>query len=164
MIDFDPYIDAAKASLKAELPGRIAVVNAAYTDGLVVPTPDPDTGYMLGGHPAIYVPLPTVEVAATDWELGESSIEQLSWELGLSIIVRGVVGHPDPDPNYRITMRFGRAITEVLIEPGAFGPGIAAETIRGSYRVDPQLGEDMQVIGIASMEFALGMVEHRPIL
>jgi hypothetical protein len=162
VIDFEPFLDAAIATLKAQLPAALAEINLEHTGDLfTVPFPDADTGYILGGRPIIAVPLPIVQVAATDFELGEASVEQLSYALDLKMTVQATLAHVEADILYRTVMRFGSAIVDVMCEPDAFGGGTVAESVTGAYRVAPDLNESMEIVAATSIEFQLGGVEQR---
>lgn len=161
MLHIEPNLDAAIASLKANLPGSIAVVNAQFTD-FDIPTPAAD-GYSLGAMPVIYQALPLVEVAAPDWTMEGFSIQQLSADMTLSIVVRVTLEHPDADTLYRSAMRFARALIDVLIQPDAFGPTVSVSRVRGAYRVSPEQSDRMEVTGGTSLTFDLEGYEHRSV-
>lgn len=124
-----PILKAAIASLQAGLDDRIAVFNAeAGNPTLVVP----DAGsYAFGGRDdwSVY---PAVEVGAGHVQYGNLSLAQVDADVSLPVVV-GVWlegGTGEIEELYEQALGYGRVVTEVLIEPDAFGAGLVLDAER----------------------------------
>lgn len=160
----------AVAYLRANLPTRIAALNAEKDDGLVLAVPADDGGalgrpevaYSLGSESR--VSMPWVEVAVPDFDLGEFSLAQYDADFSLSVVVAAMV--EEVVSPHRLTvamMRWSRVLVETLMQPGAFGDGETVESVRGAVRAaNPETGETVAVRGGVVLVFTLSSVAVRP--
>lgn len=155
----EDYIDAGLASLRAQLPGRIAAVNAEKPD-LRVPTPDTDAYYP--GGLSVFLKYPSVELAAPDWTLANPSLGQRAWDGNVTVTGRILMQHPEFDVLYRMVMRYGRCLVEVLSKQDALGTGVTVQQMRGFYRVNPETGERDEFIAGALVVCTLDVTEATP--
>ncbi len=167
----ETIIDATLATLRANLPGAIATINAATTDfDLETPASKPgltDDGYVAGGFQTIRLPM--IEVAAVDGTLTDWSVQQSDAEHRFGMIVRAQFEDLRSEPGrlYRRALRYGTALLRVLTVPDAFTPvgtgrvAISESGVRWAYRWNPEIDEREEVVGQAILIFALENVETR---
>jgi hypothetical protein len=99
-------------------------------------------GYIWGlPDSGLIVSYPFVEVTAPDAQLSGFSLGQVVSDLRPSVMVRAGVqlseGITTPSQLYRASLRYGRALLNVLITPNAFGNSAVVEQVRAAYRVAP---------------------------
>lgn len=148
---FAPRIDTTIASLRANLPARIAVFNAENNGAqLAVPADDagalapprPGLGYVFGGLPhglgaGAY---PLIEVAVPDAIVQNLSLAHVEGDLDSSVVVACWAGRTqgeDFPTVYREVLGYARCITEVLLEPDAIYPREIVQRIRFAFAANP---------------------------
>jgi len=139
--------DAAIASLKAQLPAVLAVINAAHDD-FEIEAPA-DHAYKAGGD-FLHESYPHIEVATPDEDFIEPDISLGSWIGGPRVVVRATLQDFTADGGealYRKLQRLALAILRTLTYPGAFGPGITVLRAAKRVRFDPEAGEHETVTG-----------------
>jgi hypothetical protein len=158
----EPYIDAALDTLRRELPGAILRQNQWYSD-FEIPTPDAEAGYAWGVGTAFAPPM--VEVGAPDEQLSDFSIGQHDATAIVAMIVRGWLAVDEsvnePEKLARALYRFGRCLSDVLLAPDAFGMHVPVQTLRASYRLNPETRESEPLVGSALLAFQLEGYEGR---
>lgn len=159
MLHLEPFIDAATDSLRKGLGARIDAINGETGD-FDLEKPD-DDAYVPGGVAEVYK-VPMVEIAAPDWNIGNPTVGQREWEGDYTLMVRVWYQHPDFNILYRSLMRYGRALVEVLSEPDALGPHTVISSMRGAYRVNPELSERIEFEGGALVVCEFQTVELAP--
>jgi hypothetical protein len=167
--DYAPYIRSALASLKTGLQARIDVYNAEAANLFDLEAPT-DEDYFFGGDD-LYVRFPKVEVAVPEGALGQFSLSRAEGEQGLAIAVsvwlEGETGEI-PEMHERV-LGYGRVATEVLIQPGAFGPAVEVSEVRSLYPMIPAgtFNPDTRQFDkwrtLAALEFQLNDIARRPL-
>lgn len=158
MLHLEPYLDAAREYLRDNLPTRLAVVNGELTD-FELPVPDQDS-YLLGVT-STTLKYPLIEVASPDWTMTAFDLGQFTGDFNFTIVVRAMLQDLDYDRLTRSLYRYGRCLTEVLCEPGAFGEGVV-DSIRGAYRVNPETNDREEFVAGALLVFSIRSTETRP--
>lgn len=163
-MDMEEFIDAVVAHLKQDLPGRIVTLNAEKAaDGreIEVLIPD-DDAYSTGADPILKHPW--VEVAAPDFLADEFDLSQRSGRFGVNVVVRGWIAEvrPPVERADRHVKRFGKCLMQSLTQPGAFGPGEVIQSVRGAYRVNPELDEKGGPMAAVTFVFTLDSEYVRP--
>lgn len=157
----EPLLDAAIAALRTNLDAAIAAVNAAHSD---FPLDDvPSDAILLGGFDTAVFPM--IEVAAPDWTLTRISVGQIAGTLDLSLVVKVTAIDYTPELLYRRLLRYVSAIIAVLLDPAALGGGVYVDKdrgIRGSYRFNPETGEQDNLTGSGVLVVYLTTDETRP--
>lgn len=146
---FAPRIDTTLASLRANLPTRIADFNAEGGVTLTVPADDgqplepvrPGLGYVFGGAPRYAAgDFPKIEVAVPDALAQNLSIGQVDADLESTIVVAcwaGRTAGEDFSLLYRKVLGYARCVTEVLLEPDAIYPSETVDHIRFAFAANP---------------------------
>lgn len=147
-LHLEPVLDAALATLRANLTTRIAEVNGEHSDFSIEDVPDEN--FHVGGFVAISYPM--VEVAAPDWTLTDLSIAQKAGTFVPAVVVRlsALAAGDGPERLYRRMVRYGQALLLTLIQPDAFGAGVTIDPssgIRGAYRFNPEEEEREEAFG-----------------
>lgn len=146
MLHAEDLLDNAIAHLRADLPSKIDAINTAIGDDIILTAPadtggdtaDPEVSYSTGGDPILRQPW--VEVAVPDFTLTELDLGQVSALFAANVAVLGFILEPRPpiERADRHVKRFGQALADCLMQPDAFGVGVSVESVRGSYRIDPE--------------------------
>jgi hypothetical protein len=159
MRHLEAFCDDALAYLQANLPTRIAALNAETTDfDLVVPV-----AYWFGGPPSLAVSdYPSIEVAAPDIALQNPSLSQLHWDSRPRVMVRLFHQDTNFEQFTRALYRYGRCIVETMTQPGAFGGHEAIENLSTHYAVNPETNERAEFTGGVLCVFNLDSTEARP--
>jgi hypothetical protein len=147
---FAPRIDTTIASLRANLPARIAVFNAEANGAqLTAPADDagaleptrPGLGYIFGGRPHIPAgEFPSLEVAVPDALVDNLSVAHVEGDLDSTLVVAcwaGRTGGQDFSTLYRQVLGYARCVTEVLLEPDAIYPREVVQRIRFAFAANP---------------------------
>jgi hypothetical protein len=147
---FAPRIDTTIASLRANLPARIAAFNAEGSGAtLDVPADDgdpvepvrPGLGYVFGGAPRYAAgDFPKIEVAVPDATAENLSIGQVDADLDSTLVVAcwaGRTSGEDFSLLYRKVLGYARCVTEVLLEPDAIYPSETVKRIRFAFAANP---------------------------
>lgn len=172
MFGAETLLDQALASLRASLPARLDAISDDL--GLVgedrLPKPADDGGpissdgvdYYIG---TVVTPLryPLVEIAVPDGSLTAFSLERLTANADLSLIVISTLrdARMTSDALYRSLLRYNRAVLGVLLDPGSFAEGGAISSVQFAYRTNPRERETEQVIGGAALAFSLATTDSR---
>lgn len=164
MIDTEPFLDAAIASLRTNLPGKLDALNA--TASFAVPKPDDDS-YFLGvvSRPLKY---PIVEVAVPDWTMTGFDVGTLTADAEFPMMVSATLRDAGEaalhsDRLYRSTLRYVRALLNTLLEPNAFGLHATVTAVRGAYRMNPETRESSEVIAAALVAFTIDTTQTREV-
>lgn len=134
-----PIIRAALATLRANLPGQVALFNAepANTVDLAAPA---DNGGALGDLGVAYVfgaadPLtaygfPLIEVAVMEGRSGNASIDFMEFDHNprVNVVCWHEGDRGELATTYEMSLGLARCVIECLIDDDAFGPGLV---IRG---------------------------------
>lgn len=147
---FAPRIDTSIASLRANLPARIAAFNAENNGAtLDVPADDngaleparPGLGYIFGGRPHIPAgEFPSIEVAIPDALAQNFSQAHVEGDLDSSLVVACWAGRTEGEDFpllYRKVLGYARCVTEVLLEPDAIYPRELVQRIRFAFAANP---------------------------
>jgi hypothetical protein len=170
VIHLEPFLDGALASLRANLPARLAALSTSS----VPLDPPADDGGPLGSPGLDYYagvvrkPLryPLVEVAAPDWTMTDFDLGQLTGDFDFPMMASATLRIVDPaalhsDRMYRSQMRYAAAILNVLLEPGAFGDGATVVSARGAYRQNPETRETEEIVGGVVIAFGIETTDSR---
>jgi hypothetical protein len=147
---FAPRIRTSIASLRANLPTRIAAFNLE-ANGVTLDTPAdddgglkprrPELGYVFGGMPQYGAgEFPVVEVAVPDALIENLALQHLEGDLSSSIVVAvwaGRAGGDDFPEVYEKVLGYARCVTEVLLEPDAIYPRETVDRIRFAFAANP---------------------------
>lgn len=164
MVDPEPYIDAAIASLQNDATGVnhfIGVANAAHSDFAVATVDDEDVH---AGGGTMLLRWPAIEVAAPDWDLSNVSLAQMSADLSLRIIAMCWYQETDFNTLYRASMRFADATLRCLMQPDAFSPAddrAVVPAVSGRYRVNPETNERAEFTAGTLLAFTLDVGADR---
>lgn len=158
MKDNTAYVDAAIATLRQGLAGKIAAENALGAP--VLPVPGPDRILFGGEEGGPIVAFPAVEVAAPDRTLTRFSLGQEGWDVSTVVAVRGWLSYDENITTYqtlyRAIGRFSRALLRVLVAPDAFGTSVVVDRIAERLRSsDPQADERQDVLAFTLLVFTL---------
>jgi hypothetical protein len=146
---FAPRIRTSLASLRANLPARIAIFNAEGNAQLTVPADDagalspprPELGYVFGGMPQYSAgAFPVVEVAVPDAVVENLSLAHVEGDLSSSIVVACWAGRTQAEsfPTvYEQVLGYARCVTEVLLQPDAIYPRETVDRIRFAFAANP---------------------------
>lgn len=157
MRHLEPLVDAAISYMESHLPGKITALNAEL-GGFELEAPK---AYLFGGATIVTAEdTPTIEVAATDWSLGDFSIGMEGGGGTATIMVRAFLADLDFERLYRKTMRYGRVILDTMLQYGAFGPGERVLATRGFYRVNPETNEMDEYLAGTLVVFSLDTFER----
>jgi hypothetical protein len=150
---FAPRIKTSLASLRANLPARIAAFNAEGTVHLDVPADDagalsplrPGLAYVFGGLPRIGMgEYPKIEVAIPDAVVDNLALQHIEGDLSSSIVVSVWAGRTTGDdfPTvYEKVLGYARCITEVLLVPDAIYARETVSRIRFAFAANPDKRE-----------------------
>jgi hypothetical protein len=150
---FAPRIKTTLASLRANLPARIAVFNAEAGIQLAVPADDagalspprPGLGYVFGGLPHIGAgEYPKIEVSIPDAAVENLSLAHVEGDLSSSLVVAvwaGRTSGEDFPTVYEKVLGYTRCITEVLLVPGAIYPSETVDRVRYAFAANPDRRE-----------------------
>lgn len=150
---FAPRIRASIASLRANLPARIAVFNAEGNAQLAVPADDGlplaparvELGYVFGGLPMHSAgSFPVIEVAIPDATVTNLSLGQVEGDLDSSIVVAcwaGKTSGQDFPTVYEQVLGYARCVSEVLLQPDAIYPRETVDRIRFAFAANPDRRE-----------------------
>jgi hypothetical protein len=166
VINTEPFLVEALASLKAGLPGQLAAIDALYTDFDLVPDFVPDADNYWTGVVRKPLKYPIVEVAVPDWTMTGFDINQMAADCSFPMFVSATLRVVEPaaqhsDKLYRLCMRYVRAILNTLLVPGAFGQGAVVNAVRGAYRQNPETRDREEIIGAALVAFTLESQDQR---
>lgn len=165
MVDPEPYIDAAIASLQDDATGVnyfLGLANAAHAPGFAVATVADEDIHAGGG--TMLLRWPAVEVAAPDWDLTNVSLAQMSGDLSLRMIAMCWYQETDFDTLYRASMRFADATLRCLMQPDAFAPvddRAVVAAVSGRYRVNPETNERAEFTAGTLLAFTLDIGADR---
>lgn len=157
--DLEQFIDALCDTFRANLNERIRVINGERTD-FEIPEVNPEAVIPFGE--SVVITYPSVEVAAPDWNFGRPSIDQRDWTGTAVVMARAWWQHPDFHRLTRGLYRYGRAMSEVMSEPGAVGPHESVQSMRGFYRVNPETNERAEFTAGALIIMTVELVGVRP--
>lgn len=144
----EPVVDAALASLRADLNDTIDAVNSLYDDFAIAHV-DPDA-YYPGGLNGPSILFPFVEVSASDEIVTVPTVRQVAWTVAtMTLIVCVWTRHVDDETLYRSQLRYGQATASVLAQADALGTELATDTIRAAYRRNPETDQTEQLLGAA---------------
>lgn len=158
------YLDAAKATLLAGLPTRLAAINGEHDD-FELAAPDPKNVLLGGWTPLAY---PTIEIATPDVAFNSFTLGQISGDFNFRVIMRVLDQDPnaeDPERLYRRVMRYTRAMLEVMLVPNAFGEGTDLDIDRGisvSFRFNPEIPERQEIVAFSVIVFWIEASAQRP--
>lgn len=118
--DVTPIIRAAIASLKANLPGQIALFNAEDENEVTLAEP---TEFAFGAMDPLILNGPVIEVAAIDGTTAKAGIGYEEWDHrpGITVVAWHEGERGELSPTYEMSLGLKRCIVEVLTRPGAFG-------------------------------------------
>lgn len=164
---FAPRIRTSIASLRANLPARIAVFNNEGNAQLAVPADDgqplspmrPGLGYVFGGNPHIGAgEFPKIEVAVPDGIVQNLSLAHVEGDLDSSVVVAcwaGRTSGEDFPTVYERVLGYARCVTEVLLQPDAIYPHETVERIRFAFAANPDRRErdDMETFTFGGFVF-----------
>jgi hypothetical protein len=160
MIELEAAIDAGIASLKANLPARIAAVNAATSDFDI---PDIATEAYYPGGLAVHYLYPHVEVASPDWLYTQVSLAQVDFSGQATIMAMIRWQHYDYVTLFRGIMRYQKALVEALAQPDTFGAHVPVRGMRGFTRVaNPEAEERQDIYAGALVVCTIELVDVRP--
>ena len=146
---FAPRVRTSIASLRANLPARIAVFNVEGNAQLAVPADDggvlsparAELGYVFGGLPMHSAgAFPVIEVAVPDGTVDNLSLAHVEGDLSSSIVVAcwaGKTSGQDFPTVYEQVLGYARCVTEVLLQPDAIYPREVVERIRFAFAANP---------------------------
>jgi len=158
MIDGEQYIDTAIATLKDDLPARLAAIDAEHTDfELDVPA---DNAYSLGSSEVLR--FPWIEVALVNSDIDGFDLGQGSGDQRSTIIIACRYQHGNGEHLDRALRRYARAVMEVLMAPDAFGPHETVSAIRVAYGTNPEFDEKMMLNGVAVCGFTVDGIAYLP--
>jgi hypothetical protein len=158
MLDLETFIDNAVEHLVDNLPAKLATIDLEKGD-FVLPVPR-DEDISAGGV-TVYLRYPTIEVAAPDGVLENFSMGQGGSDHSFNVMVRAVNEINDWNTLYRTTMRYQRALGELLTEQDAFGR-VEVVRMRWANRVNPQTEEHPELIMGTLLIFELKGPEVQP--
>lgn len=150
---FAPRIRASLASLRANLPARIAIFNAEGNAQLTVPVDDagalspqrPGLAYVFGGQPHYGAgQFPVIEVAIPDALVDNLSLAHVEGDLDSSLVVgcwAGRTSGQDFPTLYEQVLGYARCVTEVLLQPDAIYPREVVAKIRFAFAANPDRRE-----------------------
>lgn len=157
----EPIWDATKASLRGQLPARIAEINALHDD-FQLDVPDNDS-YFVGGWTALNYPM--VEIASPDFSMYGWSIQQVGVDVAFPVAVRLMFEDRaiEPERILRKAARYSTAILRVLAVPGAFGNALIDKDrgMRGGYAFNPETDQREEGIGTVLHVYTLLTAETR---
>lgn len=146
--DAEPLVDAAIAALRANLNGAITTINQAEQDFELDPVRD--DAYRPGGIAGVSPFYPFVEVTASDVLLSQPTNQQVAWNRSETTVIFAIwAQHADDETLYRSTLRYARALKQVISTAGAFGDEAWVERVRVSYRRNPENRQTEQLTGFA---------------
>lgn len=157
----EALVDAGLATLMARLPDKIEELNAE-PDALELEVPGEDAYHFAGVVPFPPV-MPAVELTATDADMDEFDLAQQGFRTGAVLWAAAWATDADHSRLIRRAYRYGRALTEVLTEPDAFGDHAVVLRVRASYRafIDQENRDAAVYNGGAMLMITLGTVEQR---
>jgi len=172
MIDTEPFLAEALASLRTKLPAALAAVDVALglSGGDALPLPRDDGGAIGSANVDYYLgvvakPLryPLVEVAVPDWSMTGFDIAQLEADAEFPLMAAATLRDASlsSDRLYRMLLRYTRALLNVLLVPQAFGQGATVTSVRGAYRQNPESRETEQVIGASLVALSISTTQNR---
>jgi hypothetical protein len=155
MKDLGAYIDAAIATIRAQLNPVIVAANTANPGLPALPQVDPTRVLFGGDESGAIGTYPSIEVAAADRRHHGFSLNVQDWDVEPVIAVRAWLAY-DANINayqalYRANMRYGRLLAGVLLAKDAFGPSVTIVELQERYRTaDPQSNsrEDVTAAGL----------------
>jgi hypothetical protein len=174
---FAPRIETTIASLRAELPDRIAIFNAEGGAQIDVPDDDgaalfparPGLGYVFGGRPHIPAgEFPSIEVAVPDAMVQNLSAWNIEGDLDSSLVVACWAGRTAGEdfPNvYRKVLGYARCVSEVLLVPDAIYPREEVKRIRFAFAANPDQRDrsEMETFSFGGfLFFTTGGLAQRP--
>jgi len=172
MLDPELFLDAALASLRQNLPAKIAAINAERgaavggfdlkvpDDDLALPLSDPHVSYSTGTKEILRYPF--VEVANPDFTIDNFSLAQYDAAWNPDIVVRvWYEAALDADQLDRALKRYVRAVFEILATPDAMGKSESIARIRGGWRTNPETNERQELFGAAVLVFTMDSVARR---
>jgi len=174
---FAPRIRTTIASLRDQLPARVAAFNAeggvqldpVADDGGDLEPPRPGLGYVFGGLPRYGGgEFPVVEVAIPDAVLENLTIDQYDGDLGSSLVVAvwaGRTAGEDFPVLYEKVLGYARCLTEVLLVPDAVFPSEEVQRVRFAFAANPDQRDrsEMETFTFGGYLFlTVAGVEQRP--
>lgn len=141
----EPLVDAAIASLRANLNDAIDAINAERNDAFELEHV-PDDAYAPGGLGRPPTSWPVCEIAPPDTLLTNASNAQAAWDSETTMIVAFWHRHVDDETLFRHQIRYGEALLQVLMTLDAFGPEQYVERCRVTRRRrNPEAGPAEQL-------------------
>ena len=150
-------IDAAIATLTANVAASLAVVAAGTTDGVTLPAPVEIVAGIRRTVPAY----PILEVAVPSTDTDDPAVRWFDAASSFPLVVScHVEDSASVERVYRRMLRYAAAVERILVVPDALGAGVAVTRVRKAYRVDPETREVQERVGLAVVAFEVVDVDR----
>lgn len=160
MRHLEEFLDDALVFLQAFLPVQLDAINTEKADDIVLELPK---AYYFGGPDTLSVSeYPSIEVAAPDITLQNPSLGQLHWDSRPRVMIRVFLQDPNVGHFTRLMYRYGRAVSETMAQPSAFGGSESVESFSAHYALNPETNERAQFTGGVLLIFNLDSTAARP--